>query len=211
VTVLFLHGWGGNENTFAHIRRFYESTAKCVFVNFDCNPNTIRTLDTYVEQVEEVIRQKNIDKCHIIAHSFGARVAVLLCRRNPELVDSMVLTGAAGIRPRFNFFTWLKIRWYKLTGIGKGSSDYQKLSPAGKRTFQNIIGRDLSEEISGISIPTLLIFGRTDKLTPLYMAKRWTKLQKGSRLVIYKRSGHFCFIDEPARFIKDSWEFLNGA
>ena len=35
----------------------------------------------------------------IIAHYFGARVAVCLAAERPELVRRLVLTGAAGIRP----------------------------------------------------------------------------------------------------------------
>jgi len=149
------------------------------------------------------------DGIHIIAHSFGARVAVLLANRNPGLVDKMVLTGAAGLKPRFNLRVWLRVRWFKLTGIGKGSSDYRKLSPAGKRTFKNIIRRDLSGEIAGLQVPAMLIWGGRDKSTPLYMAKRWTTLQKGATLKIYKHAGHFCFIDDPGRFVKDVWEFFS--
>ncbi len=40
----------------------------------------------------------NLAPCDIVAHSFGARVAILLAATYPELVGRMILTGAAGIK-----------------------------------------------------------------------------------------------------------------
>lgn len=215
-TILFLHGWGGNQNSFAHIKKHFESHFRCIFINFDCNPDKVRTLYDYVSQVEEVIKLENVEKCYIIAHSFGARIAVLLATLNPNLVEKMVLTGAAGLKPRFRLSVWLKIKIYKFKkrflkahqNIKSGSPDYRNLSQSGKITFQNIIHRNLATEIRELEVPTLLIFGKKDKSTPLYMAKLWTKLQKSSTLIMYKQSGHFCFIDNPARFISDTERFF---
>ena len=207
-TILFLHGWGTDEKSFAHIRPFFESNCRCIFVNFDCNPKTVMTLDDYVDEVEARFLNEVKGSCCIIAHSFGARVAVLLANRNPNLIEKMVLTGAAGIKPRFSLKIWLKIKWFKLTGLGNGSIDYQILSATGKKTFQNIIQRDLKRELAKLYVPTLLIWGKLDKFTPLYMGKIWTKLQKTATMKIYKAAGHFCFIDDPACFITDSWGFL---
>jgi len=207
--IIFLHGWGASSQSFAGVRAFFESAARCIFVDFDCNPDKIMTLDDYSEYVEEILIREKITHCHIIAHSFGARVAVMLGVRNPHMIRRMVLTGAAGLKPRFNLKTWTRIRLYKTFGIGKGSSDYQKLSRTGKITFQNIIRRDLAYEIEWLGIPTLLIFGDKDKSTPLNMAKRWTKLQKQSILKIYKGAGHFAFIDRPVEFMNDARTFLH--
>ena len=212
MTILFLHGWGGDENSFASLRPFFENAGvKCIYVNFDCSPQIEMMLDDYVFQVESILKDKAVQNCTVIAHSFGARIAVLLAQRNPWLVKHMILTGAAGLKPRFNTLAWLRIRLYKFTGFGKGSTDYRKLSPAGKRTFQNIIKRDLSTVIAALTTPTMLIWGGGDKSTPLYMAKRWTKLNKTAILKVYKHAGHFCFLDDTARFIKDTWEFLNDS
>lgn len=207
-TLLFLHGWGTNKESFAPIKKFFTENYRCIFVDFDCNPQKPMNLLDYTEFVEEILVREKVTHCNIIAHSFGARVAVLLTVRNPHMFRRMVLTGAAGLRPRFNLKTWTRIRLYKTFKIGKGSPDYQKLCTAGKITFQNIIRRDLRYEISWLKHPTLLIFGTRDKSTPLYMGKRWTKLQTSGILKAYKGAGHYAFIDQPARFIHDAHKFL---
>jgi len=203
IPIVFLHGWGTTSESFAGIRKFFEENHKCIFVDFDCNPDKILTLEDYADHVESILIKEKVTYCNIIAHSFGCRVAVLLGLRNPYMIKKMVLTGAAGLRPRFSLKTWGKIRLYKIFKIGKGSSDYQKLCRTGKITFQRIIHRDLSYEISKLELPTLLIFGDRDKATPKYMGKRWTKLQPSSILKIYKGAGHYAFIDQPARFQGD--------
>ncbi|MDR0461840.1 MAG: alpha/beta hydrolase [Christensenellaceae bacterium] len=206
--IVFLHGWGANSGTFTGIAKFFESTHECIFIDFDCNPGTVMDLDDYADYVEAQLIEKRVTRCHIIAHSFGARVAVLLARRNPHMVKRMVLTGAAGLKPRFNLKIWSKIKLYKMFGIGKGSFDYARLCANGKRTFKNIIHRDLSFEISYLETPTLLIFGAKDKSTPIYMAKRWTKLCRSAILKTYAGAGHFAFLDDPQKFIHDAYKFL---
>jgi pimeloyl-ACP methyl ester carboxylesterase len=223
--IVFLHGWGANSETWGGVSRFFETITDCVFVDFDCDPKTVMTLDEYADTAERIIapllkggnteiseRGSNMGdfKINIVAHSFGARIAVLLAARHPEWIGRMVLTGAAGLRPRFSLRRWMRIKLYKWFKLGKGSTDYRRLSPEGKRTFSNIIGRDLAPEIARVTAPTLLLWGKCDKSTPIYMGKRWTKLCGSAILKTYPRAGHFAFIDARADFIRDAYKFLDG-
>ena len=219
-TLLFLHGWGGNRASFANTEPFFAPRFNCLFPEFPTEPPNGRpwALRDYVTIAERQLESAQTDKFSIIAHSFGCRVAVLLALKHPNRFEHIILTGAAGIKPRFRLNIWLKIKLYKLRkklfkNARGGSPDYRKLSNPGKETFQNIINRDLRPEIKRLGhqfrqIPTLLIWGKKDKSTPLYMAKEWTKHLQQSTLTIYKNSGHFCFIDEPARFTADVFKFL---
>jgi len=221
-TILFLHGWGGDEKSFTPILQYFKQHFNCLCPALPMfqsdsikeNPGAPWTLDDYADFVEEYLDKNDVEKCHIIAHSFGARVTALLLNKDPKRYGRIVLTGAAGIRKR-SLCVWFKVRVYKLRKrvfkIKKqgGSSDYKKLTDAGKKTFQNIITFDLKNEIAKIIHPTLLIFGGKDSATPIKLGKKWQKLSKNSKLIIYKKSGHFCFIDEHARFIRDAYDFLN--
>lgn len=223
--IVFLHGWGGNSNSFAHIEAFFAKHYSCIFISFpmfqltDVNPpKEAYTLDIYAD-ITKIIVEKECgagSSVLVIAHSFGARVAVKLASSTPTLFDKLLLTGAAGIPPQRRLYTKLRIRLYKLrrklfktSEHGKGSEDYRCLTPAGKRTFQNILKEDLRPQISDLSIPTLLIFGKKDKSTPLWMGKYWTRICKTSKLLIYEGAGHFCFIDCPSKFIIDAQNFFD--
>ena len=232
--LLFLHGWGGDENSFASVLPYFRTKYNCVCVKMPREisdtpssaprlpplylkgelPREMKVvwdLDDYADYVIAELDKLEIKKTHIIAHSFGARVAVLLVTKQPERFGKLVLTGPAGIRPRLGLWRRLRVRLHKLGLVAsRGSADYRELSPAGKKTFQNIVNRDLSAEIARIENPTLVIWGARDRAIKKTSVKRWTKLQRGVILKTYRRAGHFCFLDEPARFIVDAEEFLNA-
>jgi len=240
--ILFLHGWGGNENSFAPILPFFKTKYNCICVRMpreplecagqeaglgcgactepvECVPRNddggsegrvfAWTLERYADLVLAELDEREVEKTHIIAHSFGARVAAILATRQPHRFEKLVLTGPAGIKPRFNLWRWLKIRLHKLKIIkSRGSSDYRNLTLAGKITFQNIIKRDLEHEISLITQPSLIIWGARDKAIKRKQINRWTKLNACTKMKVYEHAGHFCFLDEPARFVVDVEEFL---
>jgi pimeloyl-ACP methyl ester carboxylesterase len=212
-TILFLHGWGGNERSFAPVEKYFGRYYRTFCPPLPCPPDTVWTLNDYVIYIEDFLAKNSITKCCIICHSFGARVAVLLMTKNPRLADKLIVADGAGLKPRFNLRIWLKIRIYKLKKrlFGRangGSPDYRRLPPNGKMTFNNILGCDLRGEIKKIKTPTLLIYGARDRATPPYMAKRWAKLCPAAEYKIYKNCGHFAYLDNTAQFIKDCAQFI---
>ena len=77
-----------------------------------------------------------------------------------------------------------------------------------KKSFIKIVNEHLDGYLDKITNPTLLIYGSEDEETPLYMAKRFNKGIKNSRLSVYEGAGHFCFIDKPLKFNLEVKEFL---
>lgn len=209
--ILFLHGWGGDEKSFTPILPFFKSRYNCICISMPKEPNKPWALEDYAEFVIAELDKMVVKHMHVIAHSFGARVAALLLNMQPKRFGRLVLVGPAGIKPRFSLWRWFKIRLHKLKIIKcKGSPDYRVLSRNGKITFQNIIKRDLMPEISQIVHPSLIIWGAKDKSVKKYMVKKWTTLNDCTRMKAYKKSGHFCFLDESTRFIADAEEFINA-
>lgn len=215
--LLFLHGWGGNDKSFAAVEPYFRANFNCIFVRFPCFQKTDKdlplkpyTLEDYAAEVVKTLDENKINKCHIIAHSFGCRVAVLLANSYPQRFGKLILTGPAGIPKRFSLRLKIKI-WLHKIGIIKlrGSQDYRALTDIGKITFQNIIKRDLRPEIKKVKHRTLIIWGDRDSSVRRYMVKVWTNLNSNTKLIIYKGAGHFCYLDAPARFIIDAQEFLN--
>jgi len=205
-TLLLLHGWGGDSNSFAPLIPFLKLHFHLITPSMPMDPTQVMTLDDYADLVEQELI--DVESCHILAHSFGCRVATILVSRNPKRFKKLVFTGAAGIPKSKSIKTKVKIRLHKLGFKQKGSPEYQVLSKEGKITFQNIINRDLSPEISRITNNTLLIFGSRDKSTPVTLGKRWAQLSKNSNLIIYKDVGHFAYLDQTSRFLRDTMVFF---
>lgn len=147
----------------------------------------------------------------VVGHSFGGRVGLRLAVNGK--CDKLVLVDSAGLKPHRKLSYYIKVYGYKLKkklGINTdncGSQDYCGLSPIMKRTFVNIVNTYQDKELASVKIPTLIIWGRTDSDTPLYMAKKYHKYITNSRLIVYSEGGHFCYLAESDRFIMNLRSF----
>ena len=174
------------------------------------------SLDDYILEVEEFKYKNSISSPHIIAHSFGGRIAIKATAKNNNFCSKLVLTGSAGLKPKKTLkkvvkkttFSILKkfIKKEKLACFY--SKDYLALDKMMQESFVKIVNEHLDEYLPFIKNPTLLVFGQNDFDTPLYMAKRLNSGIVNSRLVIIEDAGHFCFIDKPHKFNGEVKEFL---
>lgn len=186
----------------------------------------------YMEMTAEVIRRLNLAPCDIVAHSFGARVAILLAATYPELVGRMILTGAAGIKKPQTGGATMKQRVYKglrgavnlmdkmrlfgdLPEKGRealvqkfGSADYKALTPEMRKTFVKIISQDLTDELPRIKAPTLLYWGAEDTETPLWMGKMMEEKIPDAGLVVQEGAGHFAYLEHNQAFLRIAKNFL---
>lgn len=215
--VLLLHGWGGNLNGFRSLEKFLiESGFSVLTLDFpgfggSDQPNENFDLWDYKKIVLELLKAENIQKTSIVAHSFGGRVTFLLASENPEVVDKLVLCDVAGIKPRFNLSLQCKIWKYKFLkklkakGVIKrdllsyGSDDYRAMPEKLRPVFNRIVKTDLTKKISNITAPTLIVWGKKDKETPYYMAKKINRKIKDSAIITFE-GGHFCYLDDSERF-----------
>jgi len=218
--IVFLHGWGANLNSFLFAKNYFCDYTK-LFVDFtgfgkSPEPVTSYCVSDYVKELKNLLDDFEIEELILVGHSFGGRVAVKFvflhqCDYNKL---KLCLVDAAGIKPKLNLVKKLKIAYYKRLKekaqkkfklnkkLAKfGSSDYKVLSPVMKKTFVNIVNEDLSKFAARIVCDTIIIWGEKDKETKLYMAKRYNRLIKGSRLFVFKEAGHFSFLEQSQEFL----------
>lgn len=174
------------------------------------------SLSDYVREVRDYMEENRIVKPFVIAHSFGARIAVLAAAEDPELFSKAVLCGAAGLKPRFSLKKACKKAAFNILKRIAGkeklqkfySSDYRKLSPVLRESFIKIVNERLDKVAEKVKTPTALIFGDKDRETPVYMGRKYNNKIKGSKLYIIKGAGHFSFVDRPYEFCKIIREFF---
>ena len=218
--VLLLHGWGCDCSVFEQFMKFFPQKSFLLvdfppFGKTDCTPNGWNIF-TYARMVISLCEHLKIDKCDIVAHSFGGRVAILFCALFPRKASSLVLCDSAGLKTRKSLSYYKKIWTYKLRKRfhlnvqGYGSADYQKLDENMKKVFVEVVGQSLDEYCPLIECPTKIMFGQKDKDTPPYMAKRLHRLIKNSHMCILPNAGHFSFLDSPLVFAREVSLFWEG-
>jgi pimeloyl-ACP methyl ester carboxylesterase len=218
---LFLHGYLSNKQSFAYSTAYFSKF-------FDVHAIDLKgfgenqpmqnpySLDDYVLDVKKYIQENNLKSPHVIGHSFGCRIIIKALSTQPDLFDKVVLTGAAGLKPKNTLkkrikraaFSTLKVFMKRERLTTFYSPDYLALSPVMKESFKLIINEHLDGVLYKIKNPTLLVFGSEDKDTPLYMARRLNGGIENSTLKIIDGAGHFCFIDKSAKFNMEVREFL---
>ncbi|MBR5192571.1 MAG: alpha/beta hydrolase [Clostridia bacterium] len=219
--LIFLHGYLADSKSFIYQTKFFSRYFEVHALDlkgFGENKNMPYpySLTDYVNELKNYILANNITKPNIIAHSFGGRIAIKLLATDGELVNRVVLTGSAGLKPKRSFKYRVKKLCYSLLKKfvkkerlkGFYSKDYLSLSPVMQQSFIKIVNEHLDNLLPKIKNKTLIVFGEKDTETPIYMAKKLNKNIKNSKLIIIKGAGHFCFLENPNKFNLEVREFL---
>jgi pimeloyl-ACP methyl ester carboxylesterase len=217
--VLF-HGYLSSKEAFAaqieYFSRFFRVTA-FDFLGFGGSRYLTNafSVDDYAEWTEEVLRLLNIEKPHVIAHSFGCRVAVKMAAREGAAFDKIILTGPAGVILPRTFSYHLKVKTYRF--IKKiaprfaekhfGSKEYRTLSLMMKESYKKIVNEDLRESAKKIDNEVLIVEGKNDQVTTAAEAGEYLRCLKKGRLRMME-GGHFAFAENPMTFNLIAEEFL---
>lgn len=222
--VIFLHGWGGSVNSFLGVARvissfgFYAVVLDFAGFGKTKEPDEPKSIYDYATDVEEFIEKYGFVDAYIVGHSFGGRVALILASRG--LAKKLVLVDSAGLKPRRGLKYKIKVLKYKRikekvrAGILSkdvlekfGSDDYRVLSPVMKETFVKVVNEDLAYLLSSVKQKTLIIWGKFDKDTPMYMARKFRRGIENSRLLVYN-AGHYSYLEQMEKFVNDLYEFF---
>lgn len=216
--LILLHGWGRSNKDFEEFMSYFPYRTYLVidFPPFGQSESNLTdwNIYTYVSMLISLCEHLKIENADFIGHSFGGRIAIILSCVKRSLVHKCILTDSAGIKPKRSIKYKLNLTIYKLNkklglkGKDRSSPDYRALSPSMKDTFKSIVNTHLNNYAKHMQVPTLIIWGKNDKETPLYMAKRLNKYIKGSRLKIIENGGHFPFLDCGLEFFSLVYEFL---
>ena len=170
----------------------------------------------YAEWLNKFITVNRLNGADIIAHSFGARVAIKLLSEYGGLANRLIITGGAGlVKERSPAYIRQVKRYRRIKKLFPryaerrfGSEEYRTLSPVMRESYKLIVNEDLRGCAAAIKNPALLIYGRGDTVTPPNEeGEIFHSLIEGSRLEIIE-GGHFCFSENSTAFNRLALDFL---
>ncbi len=226
--LIFLHGWGQNVESFGPVIDILKHDYRVWAIDFPGHgqsqePETGMTIYEFEEIVSKFIADKEIKNPTLVGHSFGGRVSIIYAAKN-ENIDSVILTGAAGIVPKKSFSFKAKVAHYKfmkaltLTPLyrqyrddllnNSGSADYKNASQVMKECLIKTVNEDLQYLMSDIEVDTLLYWGENDDATPIADGQRMNELIPNSTLKIMPNSGHYAYLENSNDFISEIVSFL---
>ena len=175
-------------------------------------------------------------KAHIIGLSMGGQIACLFYEKHPEKVKSMVLCDThfglgnlekkeinkfiksrkkpllEGLQPKDIALPVSKSLVGNLNNKAAIKELVNSISKLHKESYLKTIDASMStfhdHIFSQIDIPTLVLVGENDTLTPPSMALEIHKLIKNSKLSIISDAGHLTNIENPKMFNDQVLKFL---
>jgi len=113
----------------------------------------------------------------LIAQSMGGVVALRAALRRPELVTHLVLSVTSG-------------------GIDLSAFDAEDWRPAMRAAHPGLpdwfasYGEDLAPQLAGLAIPTLLLWGDADPISPVQVGRQLARLQPRAQLHVVPGGDH---------------------
>ena len=223
--IFILHGWSYSTDKWAPFIKLLE--AKGIRAQLLEIPGLTApidrpwTLDDYVEWLKGKVGK---ERAVLVGHSNGGRISIAFTLKYPELVERLILIDSGGIRhnewpvrfKRFSFMILSKVgkkiinRKFTRDFICRvaGVSDYKEAGSLMRKTMINLISIDLMPKLRKIAVPTFIVWGEKDKITPLSDGKLMHKLIPNSKLYIVKDARHSPQFTHPEEVCKKIWPFL---
>lgn len=183
----------------------------------------------FVEYVERFVVHKGYSDINILGNSLGGHVALLYVLANQEKVNSMTLTGSSGLFesamgstfPKRGNYEYIKQKtqdtFYDPAVATKELIDevYETVNDNGKvirilATAKSAIRHNVGDDLDKITVPTLIIWGKEDKVTPYFVGEKFNELIKDSILVGVEKCGHAPMMEKSDEFNNSLTEFLKN-
>ncbi|MFO0568222.1 MAG: alpha/beta fold hydrolase [Polyangiaceae bacterium] len=244
--VVLLHGFASSLETWQTVAPTLEREHRVISLDLKGFGWTDRPPGDYspaaqAELVLALLDARGVDRFHLVAHSWGASVALRLALKKPERIERIALYDAwvyeEQLPSTFHFA--------RADGVGEllfgafyAERSDEKISQAfyDERNVSEQLVEDVERALERpgttaaalaatrgqrfaeiekryheIEKPTLLLWGREDRVTPLAIGERLVRDLRQAKLVSYPRTGHFPMLEARAESTRDLAEFLRLA
>ena len=229
--LILLHGLFGALSNFSDLIEKFRHTHKVVvpllpLFDLDLLHTSVKGLAKYVQQF---IDHKGYNQIHLLGNSLGGHVGLVYILSHPEKIKTLTLTGSSGLfenamgdsYPKRGDYEYIKAKtaatFYdpavatkelvdEVFEITNSRIKVIKIIALAKSDIRNNLG----EELGQIKVPTLLIWGKNDNVTPPFVAEEFHKLIPNSELAFIDKCGHAPMMEVPNEFNDILEKFLKA-
>lgn len=227
--LVLLHGLFGALSNFKPLIEYFRHHYKVVvpmlpLLEMDILHTSVGGLAKFVNKF---IDAKDYQGVHLLGNSLGGHVGLVHVLKHPERIKSLILTGSSGLfengmgdsYPKRGDYEYIKkkteLTFYdpntatkelvdEVYGIVNNRLKAIKIIALAKSAIRNNLGEELKE----VKLPTLLIWGNNDTITPPFVAKEFNKLIPNSELHFVDKCGHAPMMEVPDEFNAILHKFL---
>jgi pimeloyl-ACP methyl ester carboxylesterase len=187
-------------------------------------PDSIRNLEDASYLYLDLLDKLALKNVTIMGFSTGGWIAAEMATKNTARIGKMVLTSPFGIKPGGKFdrdiadIYFLKaeeVKKRKWHDPANDPRDFGKLS--NKALFDVARHREMTAKmcwdpyfhnvslkyrLNRIDVPTLLVWGASDRIVTTDYGKAYTKLIPGAKMTTIRNAGHLPHVERPDAFLK---------
>jgi pimeloyl-ACP methyl ester carboxylesterase len=206
-------------------------------------PDAPYTIDFYAGVLRSLGRELGIDEAVVVGNSLGGQIAVELALAYPRWTRALVLAApAGGFSATLRAFGWaigaaaapgvlrmtlpraLERSFFdrtspavdlrrRLLAARLTHSDFPDFARAVARSLAGAIAAG-AQPLARLTQPTLLVWGREDRLVALSGSRRVMRQVPHARIVVLERCGHVPMLEQASRFnavVSDFLRWLDAA
>jgi len=232
-TLIFLHGLFGTPDHWIEVMKRLAGRYRVIAPQLPIDPapdrrrHGMKQISDLREAVGEMIDNLEIENFALCGNSLGGLVAIDYCLAHPDSAKALVLAGSAGLferspirglrsRPTRQFVSdtirgilfedrlitdELIDQWHSSLLDRNYTRFVLRISRATR-------DRDVKDELAQLDLPSLIVWGRNDEITPPSTAEEFRRLIRGSQLEFIEQCGHAPNWERPDAFAEILGRFL---
>jgi len=233
--IAFLHGVGSDKSVWRPQLDYFRGERRAVAFDYpgygDSDP-TIEgmTRDDYATTILAAMTELGIDTAHLCGLSLGGVVAIAMCAAWPKRVRSLILADTFAEHPdgRGIYERGLAAS-DNLRALAESRVDVllaqpadpkirsevvetmARIDPAAYRTGAKAVWlADQKERAAAIRVPTLVLCGAEDRITPPVLSNALARLIPGAHCDLVEGAGHISNLERPVEFNALVGAFIRG-
>lgn len=225
IPIVFLHGVGSDKSVWHPQLAHFGKTRRTIAFDYpgygDSDPAPEDTTrDDYAEAIHSAMHALDVSQAHICGLSLGGVVAIALCHAVPNHCASLILADTFAVHPDGDTIYQRGIAGSgDLRAMAEARVDVliaQPADPAVRREVVETMARidpaayrigakavwlaDQRERAAAIRVPTFVICGTEDKVTPPALSEELATLIPNAQLRLISGAGHLGNLERPAEF-----------
>ena len=225
VPIVFLHGVGSDKSVWRPQLEHFGRSRRAVAFDYpgygDSDPAPEGTTrDDYASSIISAMRELGIDRAHLCGLSLGGVVAIAMHHAEPERCASLILADTFAVHPEGQaIYDRSAAASNDLRAMAEARVDILLAQPADPVVRSEVVETmagidpaayrigadavwlaDQRDRAEHIRVPTLVLCGTEDKVTPPALSRDLAALIRGARLELIEGAGHIGNLERPAAF-----------
>jgi pimeloyl-ACP methyl ester carboxylesterase len=226
--LIFIHG-AGDTGLVWHYQTRHFADSEAISLLGHPEGKLCSSIEDYAEWLYQYVLDKGYSELVLAGHSMGGAIAQMYALNYPQDVKGLILIGTgARLRVRSDFLslveagieapsTWIKNLvepFYSRVDLAVREKVINKVAEVGAAVqfndFRCCDKFDIMDRVHQIAVPTLVICGAEDDMTPVKYSRYLANKIAGARLAIFEGGSHFVFMEKPEEVNQAIGEFLCG-